>query len=98
MRKDRVKLINFNDNRWNCNVLNDIITKTERYITEMGYSEAELVSIEDNSWEDKENCRYDIEIQFMSGKRLVRQKLLLLKGELLDGKTFHKRFGEFYNV
>ena len=43
------------------------------------------------------NGRIDIEIRYENSERqLIQQKLLILKGELIDGETFHKRFNEWY--
>ena len=42
--------------------------------------------------------RIDIEVRFMNEKNhLIQQKLLILDDELIDGKTFHKRFKEWYS-
>ena len=41
--------------------------------------------------------RIDIEIRFKDEtNRLIQQKLLILDDEVIDGKTFHKRFKEWY--
>lgn len=42
------------------------------------------------------NGRIDIKIRFSRDGKLIDQKLLILKGELIDGETFHKRFSEWY--
>ena len=44
------------------------------------------------------NGRIDIEIIFedKASHHLIQQKLLILKGELIDGKTFHLRHDEWY--
>lgn len=41
--------------------------------------------------------RIDIQIERRDGEGILFwQKLLILKDELIDGKTFHARFEEFY--
>lgn len=43
------------------------------------------------------NGRVDIEVCYNNEKnQQVRQKLLILNNELIDGKTFHKRYDEWY--
>jgi len=43
------------------------------------------------------NGRVDIEVCYNNEKnQQVRQKLLILNNELIDGKTFHKRHDEWY--
>ena len=43
------------------------------------------------------NGRIDVEVEYKnSDGYLIRQKLLILKGELIDGETFHKRYHEWY--
>jgi len=46
-------------------------------------------------WRDDvndKNGRIDIEVEYIDNKKhLIRQKLLILNDELIDGKTFHKR-------
>lgn len=52
-------------------------------------------------WQDNVkdiNDRIDVSIKFENNKGLpIRQKLLILKGELVDGETFHKRYKEWYD-
>lgn len=42
------------------------------------------------------NGRIDIEVIYEKDKQLVLQKLLILKDEVIDGITFHKRQKEWY--
>lgn len=42
------------------------------------------------------NGRVDIEIQYHEGSRVMWQKLLILKDEIIDGETFHERINEWY--
>lgn len=42
------------------------------------------------------NGRVDIEIQYYENSRVMWQKLLILKDEIIDGETFHKRIDEWY--
>lgn len=52
-------------------------------------------------WQDNvkdANDRIDVSIKFENDKGFpIRQKLLILKGELIDGVTFHKRYKEWYD-
>lgn len=74
-----------------------ILNKVKDYARKKGLENVTLHSIEDNSYADVKNHRWDIEIMYTSKSgRLVLQKLLWLKGELLDGIEFHNRFEEFY--
>lgn len=44
------------------------------------------------------NGRIDIEVEYVdtASKHLIHQKLLILNNEVIDGKTFHKRYSEWY--
>lgn len=93
-----MKFINMNDvlNRWSLDKVVEIITKTKDYCDAHNLKDVELYEIEDNSWADIDNQRIDIEIRYYKNNALTEQKLLLLKGEVIDGKEFHERFEEFY--
>ena len=43
------------------------------------------------------NGRVDIEIEYIDDNRQIRQKLLILNDELIDGAAFHARYEEWYN-
>ena len=94
-----MKFINFNDNlnKWNVKTILEIVSKVDEYCQKNGIEDAELYTVEDNTWSDTENKRYDIEIRYKAKDRLMQQKLLILKGEILDGNEFHKRYNEFYS-
>ena len=51
-------------------------------------------------WRDDvkdKNGRVDIEIEYANDEgHLVCQKLLILNDELIDGKSFHERYDEWY--
>lgn len=51
-------------------------------------------------WQDdinEPNGRIDVVVGFNNEKNFpVQQKLLILKDELIDGVTFHKRYHEWY--
>ncbi len=93
-----MQFINFGNpaNKWSVSTVLDITSKVYDYCRKRGIENAELCTIEDSTWEDKTNMRYDIEIRYNSRGHLIQQKLLMLKGEILDGKSFHERFEEFY--
>ncbi len=92
------KLVNFAepDKQWDLATLADIIKKVNKYATERGLENTTLSEIEDQSWSDSKNRRFDIVIEFEVCGIRTRQKLLYLKGQILDGQEFHKRFHEFY--
>lgn len=88
--------IDFSDPRkkWKLNLIADIIEKVKAYADKNGYKDVVLLSVEDNTWNDPKNQRFDVEIATSGNPQW--QKLLFLKGELLDGNEFHERFNEFY--
>ena len=89
--------INYDNKDWDFLTVKKIVDKVEQYVLENALKEVKLLRVEDNTWADAKNQRYDIEISYVddSGK-LMWQKLLILKDEILDGQQFHKRFEEFY--
>lgn len=94
-----LEFINFNDmnNRWELDKVLDICKKISDYAAARGLQHVELKTVEDSTWSDTKNQRYDIEIRYVGNEgTLIQQKLLILKGELLDGDEFHKRVKEFY--
>lgn len=95
-----LKFVNFSDplNRWDIDKVILICNEVKRYADKHNLDKVELHRVEDNTWSDKENQRYDIEIRYMKGSHLIQQKLLMLKGELLDGEEFHNRINEFYSI
>jgi len=95
-----LKFVNFSDplNRWDIDKVILICNEVKRYANKHNLNKVELHRVEDNTWSDKENQRYDIEIRYMKGNQLIQQKLLMLKGELLDGDEFHNRINEFYSI
>lgn len=96
-----MQFINFHDvlnNTWSVEKVLEITSKIDDYCQRHGIRNAELCTVEDNTWQDTANMRYDIQIRYVDDKsgHLVNQKLLMLKGEVLDGKTFHKNFKKYY--
>ncbi len=81
---------------WTIDKVLEVVTKIKAYTDKKGYDNVRLFSVEDNTWSDPVNERYDIELSFTSKGKAYTQKLLILKGEVLDGTEFHKRFSEFY--
>ncbi len=56
-----------------------------------------ILEIRKESYNDK-NDRIDVEIGIKTSTgQLISQKLLILKDEVIDGLTFHKRFHEWYD-
>ena len=103
------RFINFNepDKPWELEKIEEIITKVKAYCDRKlksshpiikKYTDIRLIEVEDQTWSDPKNERYDITIQYIHDSNFItRQKLLMLKGEILDGPEFHKRFNEFYS-
>lgn len=92
------KFISFNPEKTYIGValLSDILNKVNMYAHDNGYLNVKLIEIEDQSWLDQENRRYDIRISYTYQGTQWSQLLLYLKGEIVDGEQFHKRFDEFY--
>lgn len=89
--------INYDNKDWDFLTVKRIVDKVEQYVFKKALKEVKLLRVEDNTWADTKNRRYDIEISYVDDKgKLVWQKLLILKDEILDGEQFHKRFEEFY--
>lgn len=85
------------DPHWPIDLMIDILGKIKAYADKKGYTGVEVQRVEDSTWSDPINKRYDIDIVYTDqDNHLIRQKLLMLKGELLDGLEFHNRFKEFY--
>ena len=83
-------------NRWPLDTVIEIVNKVKEYADKAGLKDVELREIEDQTWSDPDNNRYDITIVYPLEGILISQKLLLLKGEIVNGEEFHKRFSEFY--
>ena len=93
------KFINFEDiyNRWKLADLCEIVCKIKAWTDNNGLPDVELVEVQDNRLSDKENQRIDVVIRYVNKDNiLMEQKLLILKDEVIDGKTFHRRSREFY--
>ena len=91
--------INFGDdnNTWDLNTIKDVVSLVKVYAVAHHLEDVKLYRVEDNRWGDPVNQRFDIEIRYKDDNGcLIQQKLLILKGEILDGNAFHKRFEEFY--
>ena len=84
-------------NRWPIAQVAELAVKINNYCEANGIKDTELDRVEDNSRSEPDNGRMDIDISYVDANgTLVRQKLLMLKGEILDGAQFHERFDEFY--
>ncbi len=92
-----MKFINWDNKEWELDKVAEIINKVKDYCDKKGIK-ASLYEVEDQSSNPGEkNERFDVEIRYFNEKNiLIQQKLLILNGEVVDGKEFHKRFNEFY--
>ena len=92
------KFESFGANELYLKEITDILVKVQKYTEDKKLKDATLVYFEDSRWEDPINQRFDIDIQYVdeTTNHYIRQKLLILKGEVIDGETFHKRYNEFY--
>ena len=94
-----LQFINWEDplNQWRLDTVAMLVQEVQKYAASKGLNNVILHSVEDNRWSDPQNGRFDIEIRFPDEKKhMIQQKLLYLKGEIIDGETFHKRREEFY--
>lgn len=94
-----LRFVNLEDylNRWSLDKVVEIVTKLQAYVNEKGVKNVMLHEVEDLTWSDPENQRYNIEIRYINERNnLMQQHLIMLKGEILDGNEFHKRRDEFY--
>lgn len=94
-----LKFINLEDslNRWSLDKVVEITTKLKAYLDEKGIKGVMLHEVEDSTWSDPDNQRYDIDIRYIDEHgNLMQQHLLMLKGEILNGNEFHARHEEFY--
>ena len=89
---------NFNEpyNTWSLKTIAHVVSKVEAWCDKKGLMNVELHEVEDNTWSDTKNQRFDIVIRYMENNHLIEQKLLMLKDEVIDGEEFHKRHDEFY--
>ncbi len=82
---------------WALDKIKSIVDLLSDYAESHGLKDVVLVSVEDSTWSDSANQRYDIYVEYPSESgQPVQQKLLILKGEVIDGRTLHERFEEFY--
>lgn len=98
-KQGNTELINERGELWDLGLLIDILGKVKNYTDEKGRKDVLVISIEDNTFSDPVNERYDIWIRYApqkDGACYIEQQLWILKGELIDGKTFYERHDEFY--
>ncbi len=97
----QTEFINFESNNYfTLETINEVVSKVKEYADKKGFKEVRLVEVEDNTWSDPVNQRFDITIRYhdnMPGSIEMQRKLLMLKGEVIDGEEFHKRRKEFYS-
>jgi len=94
-KKGQTQLINFaKDELWDLNILADILQKTKAYADRKGLQDVTLSSIEDNT-DFGDNERYDIMIRYDCSKQgciYTEQKLLMIRGEVMDCNEYHERY------
>lgn len=84
---------------WPLDELCDAVNKIEKYC-KVKMSDCSNIVL-DEIWktvsdEPDGNDRIDAEVSYMREKKLYRKKLLIMRGEVIDGYTFHERFKEYY--
>lgn len=72
-----------------------IIFLLDDYMSKQNVSDYYIKEIAESNIQDKNN-RVDIQVVYSKNKDFISQKLLILKDEVIDGKTFHQRFSEWY--
>ena len=96
----KIKFVNFAPNEyWDWDVINDIVVLTKHY-ADVKHLDIIKMELENNSWSDVRNNRYDITITCRNtnddeNKTLTCQKLLFLQGMLVDGEDFHANFQKY---
>ena len=83
------------------NEMISILEKVKEYAARKDLEYVQVCEVEDCRWSDPRNKRFDVTILYLKrgygdNAGMIRQKLLILNGELLDGEEFHKRYNEFY--
>ena len=96
MMNEKTEFIDWSGSGWTIDKIIEISEKLKTFADEKGYEDVKIVSVEDNTWSDAKNERYDVWITLTKSGTAYEQKLLILKGEVLDAMEFHKRHGEFY--
>ena len=98
-----MNFVNLDDpyNRWSLKELSMVTDLVKKYVSTHNegacIKNVEVLEVENKTWSDPENMRYDVTITFTDeNNHLWWQKLLILKGEILDGNEFHQRIREFY--
>ena len=90
------EFICFDKPNWTLGLLADLMGKLKAFAESKGWERATLVSCEDCTEYDSVNQRYNIVVRYLIGEHVYDSWLLFLKGEIIDGKAFHKRYDEFY--
>jgi hypothetical protein len=94
-----LRFINLNDilNRWPLETVLEIVTKVKEYADSHGIDGVYLHEVEDLTYEDPENQRYNIDIRYINeNNSLIQQRLLMLKGTVYNCNEVHKRRDEFF--
>ena len=94
-----MNFINFGDsnNRWELDTIKEIVSLIKSYTVVHHLKNVKLRNVEDARRSDPENQRFNVDIIYTDKDgMLIEQRLLILKGEVIDGEEFHKRREEFY--
>ena len=94
-----IRLINLSypEKLWSLDTLVDILTKVKEYADAHQYRDVSVTLIEDQTYSDPANNRFNVEIIATTPEgRMIHQMLFYLKGEIIDGNDFHRRHDEFY--
>ena len=94
-----LRFINLNDimNKWPLETVLEVVAKVKEYTDSHGLDGVYLHEVEDLTYEDPENQRYNIDIRYINeNNSLIQQRLLMLKGTVYNCNEVHERRDEFF--
>lgn len=94
-----LKFTNLNDilNRWSLDTVVEVVSKVKEYADNHDLTDVYLHEVEDLTYEDPENQRYNIDIRYINeNNSLIQQRLLMLKGTVYNCNEVHERRDEFF--
>ena len=94
-----LRFINLDDklNRWSLDKVLEIAAAVKIYAEKHGLKDVELHEVEDLTYEDQRNQRYNIAIRYVNeNNSLIQQHLLMLKGTVYNCDEVHAHCGEFW--